>query len=293
MIRQAIGCRAYACVSMSFFGGHACLRERRRGIRRRSAFTLIEVLTALAILALTTSSVLFVVNQSVGSAADSARRVEALELARENMECILTSPSVTETVEFGTSETDPAISWRTVIEAFSEPAAGAMWLRAVCTADFMDSKGETQKVELVHWLTPLTDQQAAQFMQNDEGESLSAEQLIEGNDNAAKYAGVDVDTLQQWLNNGLVVMSDGSFLRYNLDIFVRAKGNPNEAARAQQVHSLEEWAAARKEAAGAQGDTLQKTDQQEPAGESRGVRPSIEGSRQPGAAPFLRGRPRS
>jgi prepilin-type N-terminal cleavage/methylation domain-containing protein len=224
---------------------------------RRSAFTLLEVLTALAILALTASSVLFVVSQSVSAAADSVFRMEAFDLARENMEHVLTSPSVTEMVDFGTSEIHPNISWQTVVEAFSEPSEGAMWLRAVCTAEFVDSKGETQKVELVHWLAPLTDQQAARFMQGEDTESLSAEQIIESNENAAEYAKVDVATIEQWLNNGLVVLNDGAFLRYNLDIFVRSKGNPSEAARAKQVHSIEELAAALKDTTDGQDGTSQ------------------------------------
>jgi prepilin-type N-terminal cleavage/methylation domain-containing protein len=255
-------------------------------------FTLIEVLTALAILALTASSVLFVVNQNISSAADSVRRMEAFALARENMERVLTSPSATETVQFGTSEIYPDISWRTVVEAFSEPVEGTMWLRAVCAAEFADSKGETQKVELVHWLSPLTDQQAAQFLQGDEGGSLSAEQIIEGNEDAAKYANVDADTIGQWLDRGLVVTSDGSFLRYNLDIFIRSQGNPSEAARAQQVHSLEELASVLRDTAGEQGDVPHMGPTQ-PTGDGQGGRAFIDDAGRPSLGSSLRGRPRN
>jgi prepilin-type N-terminal cleavage/methylation domain-containing protein len=225
----------------------------------RPAFTLIEVLTAVAILALTASSVLYVVNQNVNSAADSAFRMEAFGLACENMERVLTSPSVTETVDFGTSEIHPNISWRTVVEAFSEPADGGMWLRAVCTAEFADSTGETQKVELVHWLAPLTDQQAAQFMGGDEDESLSAEQVITGNENAAKYAEVGVETIEEWLKNGLALVGEGAFVKYNLDIFIRGKGNPGESERARQVHTLDELTEALKNATESQ-DTAAPAD---------------------------------
>jgi prepilin-type N-terminal cleavage/methylation domain-containing protein len=271
--------------------------ERLRGRRIRPAglgegFTLLEVLAALAILALTASSVLFVVSQNVASVADSTCRMEAFELARENMERILSAASITEMVDFGTSEVYPNISWRTVVEAFSEPAEGTMWLRAVCSADFTDSTGQTQKIELVHWLTPLTDRQAAQFLQNEEGTSALGEQIIEDANGAAKYAGVDVATIQQWLNNGLVVGSDGLFFRHNLDIFVRSKGDPNGTARAQQVHSLEELAEALKNAPANQEEAT-RTDQESPAGESRGIRPSRGNTGPPGVAPFTRGRLRN
>jgi hypothetical protein len=233
-----------------------------------------------------------VVNQNVSSAADSVRRMEAFRLARENMERVLSSASVTETVEFGTSEIYPDISWRTVVEAFSEPANGTTWLRAVCTADFTDSTGETQKVELIHWLVPLTDQQAAQFAQGEENSSVSAEQLIEDINGAAKYAAVDVDTIQKWLANGLIVMSDGSYLRYNLDIFVRSKGNPTDAARAQQVHSLEELATVLKNTAAGQ-DSMPQAVPQEPTGDRPNVRPLIDNAGQRGNAPPVRGRSRN
>ncbi len=263
-----------------------------------AGFTLLEVLAALAILALTASSVLFVVQQNVAAAADSVRRMEAFQLARENMEQILSAPSVTEKIEFGTSEIYPDITWRTVVEAFTEPTEGAIWLRAVCTANFTDARGEAQKIELVHWLSPLSEQQAAQFALDEEGESLVAEQVIQDKEEAAKYAGADAATLQHWLNNGLVVLPDGSFLRYNLDIFVRNKGTPDETARARQVHSLEELAAALKETPGTPGETLstdqsERPEQQEPAGAGRGLRPLGDNPGQTGPAPFLRGRARN
>ena len=227
---------------------------------------------------------LVVVSRNTSVAADSVYRMEAFELARENMERILTSTELSEMVDFGTSEVHPNITWQTVVEAFSEPSEGAMWLCAVCTAAFIDSTGESQQVELVHWLAPLSEQQAAQFMEGEENESLSAEQLIEGNENAAEYAKVDVDTIEKWLGNGLVVTSDGSFLRYNLDIFVRGKGNPSEAARAKQVHSLEELAEALKNTTEGQ-DGASQTDQADSIGNVEGQSNRQE---QPGVGPGQR-----
>ena len=212
--------------------------------RGDAGFTLIEVLTALAILALVSSSVLVVVDRCLVSASDSSVRMEAFLLARENMEKILASDSVEETVDFGKSEKYPDLSWQTVIEPFSEPVSGKMWIRAVCSAEYLDSAGEKQTVKLEHWITELTDQQASQLAgQPGSIEELTAEQLLATEDEAAGYAGVDVETIQQWVKNGLVTMDDGGFLKHNIDVYVRGEGKPTAAEKKEQVDSIEELAA--------------------------------------------------
>ena len=218
------------------------VRDRWVLSSRTEAFTLLEVLTALAILALASSSVLLVINRCMASTANSALQMEAFQVARENLEKVLVSESVAETVEFGTSELYPDISWRTVVEAFSEPMTGQMWTRAVCSADYIDSAGETQTMELVHWIGPLTDQQADQLLQDEDLEILAAEQLINTAEDAAQYAGVDVEIIDEWVQNGLLTTDDGAFVRHNLDIYIASDGEPSEEDRARQVESIEELA---------------------------------------------------
>ena len=214
--------------------------SRRDRASRRRAFTLLEVLTALAILALASSSVLLVVNRSMLAAADSAFQMEAFQLARENMEMVLVSESVTENVEYGTSERYPDISWTTVTEAFSESTTGQMWVRVVSSAEYPDASGETQIVELVHWITMLSDQQTEQMMEGEDLEALAAEQLLEDIDLAAEYAGVDTETIEGWMESGLLTTEDGQFIQYNLDIYVSANGQPTAEEQDQQVESIEE-----------------------------------------------------
>jgi type II secretory pathway pseudopilin PulG len=210
--------------------------------RGKWGFTLAEVLAALGILALVTSSSLYVISNCMASAADSALRREALEVARENMESLLTSTTITETVDYGASDRNPAITWRTAVEVVPDPMAGELWARAVCSADYTDAMGQIQTLELVHWIGSLSDQQIEQLSEYEDLEELAADQLIEDLEGAADYAGVDAATIEQWLEMGLVLSPDGSFIRYNLDIFLQNGGNPTEEQIAQQVASIEELA---------------------------------------------------
>ena len=216
--------------------------ERTRRRAGAAGFTLVEILAAVAILGLACSSVLIVIDRCLNSAADSVLRMAAFELVRENMEEVLTRETVEEDADFGTSERYPDISWETVLEAFPEPLAGQMWLRAVCSAHYPDALGEKQTIELTHWITPLTDQQAAHLAGQQDLETLAVEQILASEGDAATYAHVDVDTLRDWLANGLVKTDDGMFLRHNLDVFIRAKGRPTAEQKARQVKSVKELA---------------------------------------------------
>ena len=193
----------------------------------RKAFTLVEVLTALAILAFISSSVVGVINRCTASAADSVLRIQAFGIARENMEKLLASDSVTEMVEYGTSEKFPAIQWETKVEVFSEPLNSTMWARGTCSADYTDTEGEEQTVELTHWLTDLTD---AQMLKIDEDEE---EQIIETIEEAAEYADVDEETIQQWVDNGMLLTKEGYYFKFQLDLYKTTDGNPTVEQRNQ------------------------------------------------------------
>ena len=194
---------------------------------------------AVAILALTCSSVVVVIERCVDSAAESALRMRAFEVARDNMEKLLASTTVKESIEYGQSEKYPEIGWQTVIETFYEPITARMWIRGVCSAQYNDPIGQEQTVELTNWLTDLTKEQLLQLekRQEDELEDMAAE-LIETVEDAADYAGVDVETIEQWLLNGLLTTEDGSFIKENLDIYMRSNGNPSEEDKNQQAKSL-------------------------------------------------------
>lgn len=141
------------------------LKLKTQNSKFKTAFSLVETVTALIILAITTSSVLVVINRCVSSTADSAIRRQAFEVARDNMETVLTSTSVSEMVEVGASDKYPQIQWQTTIEPFYEPVTERMWVQATCSAEYDDTAGELQTVELTHWLTDLTKKQLLEIIE--------------------------------------------------------------------------------------------------------------------------------
>jgi type II secretory pathway pseudopilin PulG len=132
------------------------MTNRKAKINAKPAFSLIEAMTALVILALISSSVLVVIDRCVISAADSDLRMQAFEVARENMETLLAGNSAPLSVEYGSSDKYPGIQWQTTVETFDEPVTRQQWLRGVCSAEYTDSGGEVQTVELTHWLSDLS-----------------------------------------------------------------------------------------------------------------------------------------
>jgi len=162
-----------------------CIEESGSGARRRgamrntkeNAFSLAETVAAIAILSYVFLGLLVVMNRYMSSAVDSVMRMRAFEVARKNMEDLLTSDLVEESVEFGDSEKYPDIQWQTVVESFTVPLTDKMWVQAICSAEYTDSEGEVRKIELTHWLTDLTKAQEQQILarQEEEKERLAEE----------------------------------------------------------------------------------------------------------------------
>jgi len=198
-------------------------------------FTLPEVLGALVILALVSSGVVIVIHRSVETAAELTQRMQAFEVARENMEQLLTAGTVKEMVEYGTSERYPNINWQTVVETFEEPLTSQMWVRAVCSAEYVDSRGQSKTVELTHWLTRLTPKQVQQILEERQRkEQQMADELIETIEEAAEYAGVDVETIRQWVANGMRRTESGYFMASELDLYKDTGGRPTIADRVRR-----------------------------------------------------------
>jgi hypothetical protein len=115
-----------------------------------------EVVAALTILVFLTISILTVYDRCMDAAADSTLKMQAFEVARENMENLLTMDSVELKVENGQSELYPDVLWQTSVESFYEPLTSRTWLQATCTANYIDISGNEQTIELKHWLTELS-----------------------------------------------------------------------------------------------------------------------------------------
>lgn len=119
------------------------------------AFTLVEVAVTIVVVGLIIGSSMTIMDRIIGAMMDMRLRADAFETARQNMELLLSKPNVSDLAEYGVSEVHPEIQWQTVIEPFYEPISNAMWVRAVCSAGYTDSKDQYQELELEHWLTNL------------------------------------------------------------------------------------------------------------------------------------------
>jgi len=217
------------------------LKLKTKNSKLKTAFSLVETVTALAILAIISSSVLVVINRCVTSTADSAIRRQAFEVARDNMETLLTSTSVSEDVEAGFSDKYPEIQWETTVEPFYEPVSGKMWVQATCSAEYTDTAGELQTVELTHWLTGLNKDQLLEIIkQRQKQEEWLPDEIIETDEEAADYAGVDVETIEQWVENGMPLTDDGEYIKDYLDLYEEHNGNPPAVARNELAKEIEE-----------------------------------------------------
>jgi type II secretory pathway pseudopilin PulG len=218
------------------------IRNPKPTCRKAKGFSLVEAVAAVTILALVSAGVVVIINRCIASAADSQQRMQAFEIARENMEKLLATYSVSETSDSGASDKYPEIKWQTAIETFYEPITSRMWVRAVCSAEYIDTEGKEQTVELTHWLTDVTKEQLLQIMANKEKEKKEeqetvADKVLPTVEEAAAYAGVDVETVQKWVENGMVTLQDGSFVKNNLDLYKESNGNPPPRVKDQQIKS--------------------------------------------------------
>lgn len=203
-----------------------CKKNTLSALPCPKAFSLAETIAALVILTMFTSSVLVVIDRSIVSVAQSKLRMQAFEVVRENMEKLLAKNTASEMIDYGNSEKYPEIQWETTVETFNEPLNSQTWARAVCTAVYIDMEGQEQEVELTQWLTKLTDQQTQKLHQQQEKDDLLAKFFIETLQEAAEYATIDVETIQQWIGNGMLLTDEGFYIKGELDLYKQYDGSP-------------------------------------------------------------------
>jgi DNA-binding transcriptional MerR regulator len=129
---------------------------------------MVEVVAAVMILSIILSSVMFLMNRYLEAVVDMRLQQRAFEVARANMETLLAVDKLSDMSEFGESELYPDIQWSTTVEPYTLPVKDRMWIRAVCSAGYIDSQGERQSVELEHWITSLTGTQIKQILNQQE-----------------------------------------------------------------------------------------------------------------------------
>ncbi len=150
-------------------------KNKKKRFALKNGFTLIEMSVAIVILGMIIATVFTIINRAIETVSDWQTKMEAFEIARDNMEKLLAQKSLTDKLEYGTSETNPDINWEITVESFYEPVSNQMWMRAVCTSEYKDSSGEDQKIELTHWLTSLTKKQMMQVLEQQQREETYAD----------------------------------------------------------------------------------------------------------------------
>lgn len=138
------------------------------------AFTIVEVLAAMIIVGMIAGSVMVVINNCIESIDEMCVRQEAFELAKENIEKVLLSSKVKESIESGTSDINPEVECEVKIRAEdSKTEDGGMWVQATITSTFKDENNKPQTIEFNTWLTKLTEAEEKQLLR---------ERAIWGND---------------------------------------------------------------------------------------------------------------
>lgn len=170
-----------------------------------------EVAAALVLLGLLVGSTLTLMNRIIEKVIDYRLRDQAFDLARSNMELLLSENTLSDMDEYGTDEFNPELDWETVVEPFFEPVTDRMWIRAVCTAGFTDSQGERQDIELEHWITNLTPEQIRQIMAQQKAEKEFMD-LLQG----GELTDVQKATVAFLLQEGLDLGAYRKFLKQQL-----------------------------------------------------------------------------
>lgn len=153
--------------------------NRHQGQSKKPGFTLVEVAAALVILSMLISSALVVMSRITSGMVDLQSESQAFSIARQNLEKLLSSATVSDMTEYGVVETNPDMDWEIVVEPFYEPISNRMWIRGLSSASYTDSSGERKTIELTCWLTGLTAQQIRQILEQQKRQEEFMEQYSE------------------------------------------------------------------------------------------------------------------
>lgn len=165
----------------------------------------------MVLLGLLLASTLMLINDYIDTIIDYKLRNQAFELARSNMEQLLSENLLSDKDEYGTDEFNPELDWETLVEPFYEPVTNQMWIRAVCSSGFLDSRGQRQDIELEHWITNLTPVQIKQIAAQQKAEKEFMD-LLQG----GALTDVQKATVAFLLEQGMDVEAYRKFLKQQL-----------------------------------------------------------------------------
>ena len=201
------------------------------------AFSLPEAMAALMILSFMAVGVLTIVNRSMASVADSVLKMRAFEVARNNMEMLLASKSLSQTIDYGYSELYPQIEWENRVETFYEPVSSRLWLQAICSATYSDQQGEEQKIELTNWITEISKDDLLKLLKQEQKEYELTE-LIKTIAEAAQFAEVEPETIKEWLANDMPMVEEGDCEGYFIQSNDNVSGITGMAIRNRDIIEL-------------------------------------------------------
>jgi len=161
----AVGPHRNRKIQAEFLACRMSVLHRHQDPSRKPGFTLVEVAAALVILSMLISSALVVMSRITSGMVDLQSETQAFSIARQNLEKLLSAPTVSDMTEYGIVETNPDMDWELVVEPFYEPISNRMWIRGLSSASYTNSAGERKTVELTCWLTGLTAQQVRQILE--------------------------------------------------------------------------------------------------------------------------------
>ena len=158
-------------------------------------FTLVEVAVSIFILGIIISTSMVLLDRYMNTATNADLKMKAFHIARGNMENLLAVKEVTDYTDFGTSEEYPEIEYETNVESFYEPLTSRMWMRATCSASYIDTADEKQTVELTNWLTDVSKKQLIAIMDQrkrhkkyeQELAEMEGDDIDDGQDNEEEY----------------------------------------------------------------------------------------------------------
>ncbi|MGE4285836.1 MAG: prepilin-type N-terminal cleavage/methylation domain-containing protein [Phycisphaerae bacterium] len=179
----------------------------------RKAYTLVEAMAALLVMGIVVSGVVVTITNCLETMIDMRLENNAVDLARENMEYILSKNDAYEFYDSGVDEFNPDLNWEIGFEVATYPNTSDMWVRAFSTSGYYRTDGEYKTIEFESWIVRLSDEQQQQYKE----QATAEQQMLDDVADAVSEAQAEKDTAEEETDTGSVEPADNSELQELLD----------------------------------------------------------------------------